>query len=149
MATGGRLETRSSRSPQSCPAQPRTEPAAELAWCLVVVGKEDEKRLLLVVLFAVQFPIPEVAAGALTDGGMRAGKNTAVSTARPSSSSPAPNIRDARDHRPPPALPGPPRQVGPKAAGLESRLRAALSPSPENPRSVMAQGGRLGPRQAR
>lgn len=28
-----------------------------------MAGKEDEKRLLLVVLFAVQFPIPEVAAG--------------------------------------------------------------------------------------
>lgn len=44
------------------PALPGRGPAG--LECRAAAGKEeDERRLLLVVLFAVQFPIPEVAAG--------------------------------------------------------------------------------------
>lgn len=68
-------ETRSPLSPRCCRAQWSAEPAAGRrgpfpagtgrAGVLVRGGEreEGERRLLLVVLFAVQFPIPEVAAG--------------------------------------------------------------------------------------
>lgn len=65
-------ETRNPLSPRSSRAQWSAEPAAGpfpagtgRAGVLVRGGEreEGERRLLLVVLFAVQFPIPEVAAG--------------------------------------------------------------------------------------